>query len=96
LKATKAFYTASMTALDVRWHVNEILTTEEGYGLAWVMTGQHVKDLPGMPATNRTFEVPGASIGEVRDGKITRNRDFWNHHALLKQLGYKLVAPEAG
>lgn len=96
LKATKAFYTVSMSALAVRWHVNEIVATEESYALAWVMTGQHVKDLPGMPATNRTFEVPGASVGEVRDGKITHNRDFWNHYALLEQLGYKLVAPEAG
>jgi ketosteroid isomerase-like protein len=51
------------------------------------MTGRHIHDLPGMPATGRTFSVPGSSIADVRDGKITRNRDFWNNHDLLKQLG---------
>jgi steroid delta-isomerase-like uncharacterized protein len=94
IEATKKFYTVSMSALDVRWRVDTIVATEESYGLAWVMTGRHVHDLPGMPATGRSFEVPGASVGEVRNGKITRNRDFWNHHDMLKQLGYRLLAPQ--
>jgi steroid delta-isomerase-like uncharacterized protein len=94
IDATKKFYTVSMAALDVRWRVDTIVATEESYGLAWVMTGRHVHDLPGMPATGLSFEVPGASVGEVRDEKITLNRDFWNHHDMLKQLGYRLLPPQ--
>src|SRR5215204_5958307 len=65
IEATKEFYRTSMTALAVSWAVDTIVCHEAGYGLAWVMTGKHELDLPGMTATGRTFEVPGASVGEV-------------------------------
>jgi steroid delta-isomerase-like uncharacterized protein len=87
IEATKKFYEKSMTALDVRWFVDTIYATDEGFGLAWHMEGTHVADLPGMPATGRSFSVRGASIAEVKDGKIVRNRDFWSLRDLLKQVG---------
>jgi steroid delta-isomerase-like uncharacterized protein len=87
LEAVKEFYVKGMGALDVTWTVDTIVCTDTAFGLAWKMTGRHIHDLPGMPATGRTFAVPGSSIGEVRDGKIVHNRDFWNNHDLLKQLG---------
>jgi steroid delta-isomerase-like uncharacterized protein len=93
LEATKGFYKKSMTALAVSWSVDTIVCHESGFGLAWVMTGRHELDLPGMPATGRKFEVPGASIAEVRGGKIVHNRDFWNNLDLLTQLGYRLAKP---
>jgi steroid delta-isomerase-like uncharacterized protein len=93
IEETKAFYRSSMTALDVSWAVDTIVCHESGYGLSWVMTGQHVLDLPGMPATGRTFNVVGASIGEVRSGKIVHNRDFWNNLDLMTQLGRRLERP---
>jgi steroid delta-isomerase-like uncharacterized protein len=94
IEATKKFYTKSMTALAVSWRVDTIICHESGFGLAWVMTGRHELDLPGMPATGRTFEVPGASIAEVRAGKIVHNRDFWNNLDLMTQLGYRLTDPD--
>jgi steroid delta-isomerase-like uncharacterized protein len=89
IDAVKRFYEKSMTALDVRWYVDTIHATDNGFGLAWRMEGRHVSDLPGMPATDRTFAVPGASMAEVRDGRIIHNRDFWNLLDLLKQLGLR-------
>lgn len=96
IEATKKFYISGMSALSVSWSVETIVATEDSYGLAWVMTGTHIHDLPGMPATGRSYEVPGASVGRVRNGKITHNRDFWNHHDMLRQLGYKLLPPATG
>jgi steroid delta-isomerase-like uncharacterized protein len=89
LEAVKKFYVMGMGALDVKWDVDTIVCTDSAFGLAWQMTGRHIHDLPGMPATGRPFTVPGSSIGEVRDGKIARNRDFWNNYDLLKQLGIR-------
>lgn len=89
LAQTKKFYAKSMSALDVSWEVDKIHATDEGFGISWVMTGKHVSDLPGMPATGKSFRVPGASIGELKDGKIIHNRDFWNLYDLLKQLGLR-------
>lgn len=89
IEAVKKFYVTTMGALNVKWLVDTIYATDEGFGIAWHMGGSHDHDLPGMPATGRMFTVPGASIAEVKDGKIVRNRDFWNNHDLLKQLGFR-------
>src|SRR5258705_13102331 len=53
----------------------------------WTMTGTHKGDLPGMPATGKSFSVRGASICELRDEKITRNSDYWDMVTFLKQVG---------
>lgn len=89
IEATKQFYLSTMNGLDVNWIVDRIHATAGGFGLEGFMEGTHKHDLPGMPATGRTFKVPCASIGEVRDGKIVGNRDYWNNYDLLKQLGLR-------
>ena len=88
LEATKEFYVKTMGGLDVHWEVDEIVATDEGFGIGGFMAGRHVKDLPGMPATNKTFKVACASIATVQKGKIVRNRDFWSNADLLDQLGF--------
>lgn len=89
IEETKDFYVRTMSGLDVNWVVTTIHATESGFGLEGYMEGTHVSDLPGMPATGKSFNVPCASIGEVRDGKIVANRDYWNNHDLLGQLGLR-------
>lgn len=89
IEATKEFYLSTMNGLDVNWVVERIHATEDGFGLEGYMEGTHVHDLPGMPATGKSFKVPCASIGEVRDGRIVGNRDYWNNLDLLKQLGLR-------
>ncbi|MFF2847637.1 ester cyclase [Streptomyces sp. NPDC058001] len=87
IDAVKKFYVTTMGALNVTWLVDTVYATAEGFGVACHMSGSHDHDLPGMPATGKGFTVPGASIAQVKKGKIVRNRDFWNNHDLLKQLG---------
>jgi ketosteroid isomerase-like protein len=53
------------------------------------MEGTHGHDLPGMPAMGRSFKDPCASVGELRNGEITGDRDYWNSDALLEQLGLR-------
>ena len=92
IEETKHFYYTTMSSLDVTWVVTHVYATDEGFGLEGYMEGVHVKDLPGMPATGKSFHVPCASVGEVRGGKITANRDYWNNDDLLKQLGLRHCA----
>ena len=56
-------------------------------GAEWTMKGTHKGDLPGMPATGRGFSVRGATICELRSGKIKRNSDYWDMVTFLKQTG---------
>ncbi len=55
--------------------------------IEWVFLGRQIKDLPGLPATNRPFEVRGATVVEFRGGKIVRNSDYWDLMTYLKQVG---------
>jgi steroid delta-isomerase-like uncharacterized protein len=57
---------------------------ENGHGVAeWVWTGVD-KDWFN---TGKRFSVQGVSIFEVRNGKISRNRDFYDVAAIRKQVG---------
>jgi len=55
--------------------------------IEWVWRGRQIKDLPGLPATNRPFEIRGAAVVEFRDGKIARDSDYWDLATYLKQVG---------
>jgi len=53
----------------------------------WVWRGRQAKDMPGLPATNKDFELRGASVVEFRDGKISRNSDYWDLETYRKRVG---------
>ena len=55
--------------------------------LEWVWRGRQVKDFPGLPATNTPFQVRGSTVVEFRDGKISRNSDYWDLTTYMKQVG---------
>ena len=55
--------------------------------LEWAWRGRQTKDLPGLPATNKPFEVRGSTVVEFRNGKITRNSDYWDLATYTKQVG---------
>jgi steroid delta-isomerase-like uncharacterized protein len=55
--------------------------------MEWTMSGTQTGEMPGMPATGKTFSLRGASVVELRDGKLTRCSDYWDLVTLLKQLG---------
>jgi len=49
--------------------------------------GGKPKILPGLPATNKPFEVRGATVVEFTDGKISRDADYWDLGTYMKQVG---------
>lgn len=53
----------------------------------WTMSGTHLGDAPGQPATGKAFLLPGMSISRLRDGKIYLHRDYWNLVTMNTQLG---------
>ena len=61
----------------------------------WTMSGSYSSDYPGFPlAGGRRFSVRGASIMELRDGKISRISDYWNFTSFLQQVGLKAGGPQ--
>jgi steroid delta-isomerase-like uncharacterized protein len=55
--------------------------------IEWVFRGRQTKDLPGLPATNTSFELRGASVVEFRGNKISRNSDYWDLETFKKRVG---------
>ena len=61
----------------------------------WVMSGTFAhSSIPGLPATGKTFSVRGASITQLRKGKISRNSDYWNLTSFLQQVGLMPPPPK--
>lgn len=83
----KNFANAYVGALGLKFYLEDIHATDRGFGIAWRMDGTHNADLPGMPATGRSFSVQGATIATVANGRIKHNIDYWNLGTLLEQLG---------
>lgn len=64
------------------------------YAGQWIMSGVHTGDLPGLPATGRTFSIVGSKIAEVRGGEVVHADLYWNMADLLGQLGALPLPPE--
>jgi len=49
----------------------------------WVLSGTDV----GLYKTGKKFSVRGASVYELRDGKFSRNRDYYDSASIMRQVG---------
>lgn len=49
--------------------------------------GTHREELQGIPGTGRTVEVVGCNIIEARDGKVYREREYFDGLSIMQQLG---------
>ncbi len=55
----------------------------------WVASGTHQHDYPGLPATGRTFSIPGVTVVVRRNGKIVRESLYYDMAEVQRQLGAK-------
>jgi steroid delta-isomerase-like uncharacterized protein len=79
---------ATKSSSDFRFETVSLFTAGCDYANEWIMTGTNDRELPGVPATGRSFHVRGASIGRLdASGRILENRDYYNLAELLTQLG---------
>jgi steroid delta-isomerase-like uncharacterized protein len=61
--------------------------TDEGYAVEWVMRGTHDGQTGPVPATGKSYEIHGVSVGTLQGGKIASNRDYWSLAEFLVQVG---------
>ena len=62
------------------------LTGQRG-AMEWVMSGCWQTELRELPAVGKEFWIRGASVLQLRDGKIVRCSDYWDFAALMRSLG---------
>jgi steroid delta-isomerase-like uncharacterized protein len=88
-KALRDFAKGTFDAFaDLKFELKSRVVAADGKSgaMEWVWRGRQTKDLPDLPATNRPFEVRGASVVEFASGKISRNSDYWDLATYMKQV----------
>jgi len=88
-KQVKAYFKSMFAAFpDLKFDVQSVFATGDWGVCEWVMTGSQTGRFPGVPATGgKRFSVRGVSVIQLRNGKISRNSDYWNMATLLQQVG---------
>lgn len=61
-------------------------STDSVFALEWVLKGTNDRGSV-FPATDKPFAIHGVSVGELEDGKIKRNTDYWSLGEFLMQVG---------
>src|ERR1700746_2265429 len=88
--ALRDFATAVFGAFeDLKFELKSRVVASDGKSgaMEWTWRGRQTKDLPGLPATNKPFEVRGATVVEFADGRISRDSDYWDLATYMKQVG---------
>ncbi len=80
---------------DFRMSLLSAVESDHQYAIEIEYGGTNTGEIPGFLATNKPFRVQCVSIGELdANGKIKKNRDYWNLAEYLTQIGL-LPAPGA-
>ena len=88
--ALRDFATATFGAFaDLKFELKSRMVAADGKSgaMEWVWRGRQTKDFPGLPATNKPFEVRGATVVQFNDGKISRISDYWDLATYKKLVG---------
>ena len=86
MKALIAGAFSSMPDMNIK--LVTIFNSGDWAATEWIMSGSYSNAYPGFPtATGKKFSVRGATIMELRNGKISRISDYWNFDSFLQQVG---------
>lgn len=89
-KAIMARKSAGFAAVpDVEITVTKRIVRGDQLTVEWVASGTHLRDYPGLPATGRSFSIPGVTVVVRRDGKIARESLYYDMAEVHRQLGAK-------
>ncbi len=77
---------------DLHFNEREVIAQGDHVVTTWIATGTHSAPLNlstggSIPPTNRKISVPGVTVSQVRNNKITHQTITWDQVAFLMQLG---------
>lgn len=67
-------------------HVTNRVVHGDQVSVEWIATGIHTGDLPGLPASGRSFSIHGVTVVVRRDSKIVRESLYYDVAELRRQL----------
>jgi steroid delta-isomerase-like uncharacterized protein len=88
LAAFKASITAIRSAFpDLVTTIDDIVTDGDRLAVRWHSRGRHEGSFLGVPPTNRTVEVDGATFTQFEGDRVAEEFVTWDPRALLTALG---------
>jgi steroid delta-isomerase-like uncharacterized protein len=72
---------------DGRLEVQNSFGAEDTSVTEMIVSGTHQADLKGIPATGKRIELRVANIVEIREGKVYREREYFDVMSMMTQLG---------
>ncbi len=71
---------------DIHFSVEELIADDEVVVTRWRLTGTHLGEYLGQPATGNRVDVDGVSIDRLNDGKVISGFDAWDSLKFRQQL----------
>ncbi|MCC6559231.1 MAG: nuclear transport factor 2 family protein [Polyangiaceae bacterium] len=69
---------------DLELEIRNVSIGEGFFVAEWQATGTNAGDFPGIPASGARFRMRGASVIELRDGRIHRYASYWDTNSMKK------------
>lgn len=95
---------SSIKQFDVLWSkafeqknvvINDIFATDDKVFLYWTWYALHNKgEWKGIPATHKEVAIPGMTVYQITDGKISEITQLWDNLKILDQIGKVSISPE--
>lgn len=72
---------------DVAHHIEDVIATPDAVVVRFVLRGTHAGSFFGIPASQRSINVPAHAILRVRDGRVGELLAVFDEAGLLRQIG---------
>lgn len=73
---------------DLSFTYKGAVVSGDRVAVQWEVTGTQKGDLPGMPASNKTFNAVGVTVLGCADGQIKQVADYYDMSNMMRQLGF--------
>lgn len=83
----RGFYEGIFSAFEPKLEFHETLWEGDACSIRFTMTGRHVGDFMGVPATGTPIALPGITILHFEDGRVVERFSQADMLGLLVQIG---------
>jgi steroid delta-isomerase-like uncharacterized protein len=96
-EAMKAVNSGAFAAVpDMKIELRLIISSRDTAATEWTMSGTYSSSHPGAPLViGRPFSIRGATIMQLREGRISRVSDYWDSAQFVRQVGSMPSIPAA-
>ncbi len=95
ISAIKAFQNTYANAFsDLNFSINDVISTEDGIKVEWILQGTHDGEIAGIAPTWQKVELKGTSTYLLANSKITQEVMLYDKVDLFQQLGVRLETLE--